>query len=411
MNPGRGEGERAGGEPPAARQGRFTPSGIWALWLGIMILLVGIVRIDDTLLIFGLGWILILLAARAWSLRQSSEVYLRRRLPEMAFAADTVTVPLIVENRAPSLTAVDLRLSFAERVSRREEVTLARLPARSQVSLEVALRVPPRGRQIGGAWTVTSGHPGGFYEVARQRRFRDEWLVFPTPILPREMEDMLARMKMEQLLQWRLEHEVSGEIRGVREYQPGDALKAIHWTASARASKLMTREWDPPQPMPGRLGLLLHGFSPRRQVIRPEAFEAMLRAACGLVDYCRREAIPLRFMAAFDDWEPLLIPDRAGYVEVFKRLALAERQGESELVSLDAALARARDCDRVFVMGDAPLESWEPLLPASEVPLVCSSGETGEARRARLKVRRAVRVARVKPDESVRRPAEKGATK
>ncbi|WP_158883341.1 DUF58 domain-containing protein [Amycolatopsis anabasis] len=70
----------------------------------------------------------------------------------------------------------------------------------------------------------------------------------------------------------------SFDLREVREYQPGDEVRHLHWKATARTGRLMVRDYaDPDQP---RLTTIL---DTRREAGDPAPFEAAVEVAASLV--------------------------------------------------------------------------------------------------------------------------------
>ena len=68
------------------------------------------------------------------------------------------------------------------------------------------------------------------------------------------------------------------DIRDVREYQPGDEVRHLHWKATARTGRMMVRDYaDPQQP---RFTLLL---DTRRASFTPEVFEEAVDLAASLL--------------------------------------------------------------------------------------------------------------------------------
>ncbi len=68
------------------------------------------------------------------------------------------------------------------------------------------------------------------------------------------------------------------DLRDVREYQPGDEVRHLHWKATARTGRMMVRDYaDPQQP---RFTLLL---DTRRTSFAPEVFEEAVDVAASLL--------------------------------------------------------------------------------------------------------------------------------
>jgi|GEM_PF-1129829 uncharacterized protein (DUF58 family) len=122
--------------------------------------------------------------------------------------------------------------------------------------------VPPAQQQCI-SWTAILRQRGRFpIQVQVRDSDRFGWFRRETTISAGEMFVLpaLGDIDVPQLRRW-LELQASGgemltqtaprrmtlepnEVRGVRPYRPGDALRAIHWRTSARRRQLMVREYD-----------------------------------------------------------------------------------------------------------------------------------------------------------------------
>ena len=372
---------------------KITTRGVLSLWGVALLLVVGILLIDGVLVMLALVLGLAVLGARWWARRNLLGISVDRDLPTTAWAGSTAAVPFRLANSRRTLDAFDFDLSGDGRgqySSVHRFLQMPRLSAESAVEVAGRLRVPPRGRHRGGDWQLLSSFPAGLFAAQKRGTFDDEWMVYPAPVLPRELVKVLERAKLEQLMKWRLQNEGGDEFRGIRDYQSGDAIKAIHWAASARAGRMMARQWDPPEPMEGRVGIVLHSVRTAKRMIRPAAFEAALKAACGLVRYFRHEGTRVSFSAACDEWKFRDAPDRGRFSEIFEVLACARRRVETTPEALQATVQKlAQRCERVFVIGDGGLQEWSALVDAEEsaVEVICISGEAVKVRPPKLRMR------------------------
>lgn len=72
---------------------------------------------------------------------------------------------------------------------------------------------------------------------------------------------------------------------GVRDYQPGDAFKRIHWPATARRQQLQVRLYEPTATLNLILCLNVITLAEPWQGIDPEALETLIEGAAALADY------------------------------------------------------------------------------------------------------------------------------
>lgn len=113
----------------------------------------------------------------------------------------------------------------------------------SDVTLLTEGHCARRGLYLLGGATLYTGDPLGIYTVSIDAPASRALLVLP-PIVPLPPIDVTpggylgdGRPRLRAL-------EESVRAAGVREYQPGDPLRRIHWPTSARRDKLYTRQLD-----------------------------------------------------------------------------------------------------------------------------------------------------------------------
>jgi hypothetical protein len=171
--------------------------------------------------------------------------------PGMARAGEVTVLQVALENRKPALA------SYC--------VTLAAPPARLagsgawELGMGFVLRVPPRGRQeclltvtpLERGWVrlpalrLSTRFPFGFLE---------KWLL----VVP-ESESLIRPARGELLSEASprttgAAHQLGGQrrnprqgeedFRGLREYQPGDSLRLVHWRTSARTAELRVKDLE-----------------------------------------------------------------------------------------------------------------------------------------------------------------------
>jgi uncharacterized protein (DUF58 family) len=189
----------------------------------------------------------------------------RDELPEQVLRSGPYPAPIFEGDRV----TLGLRLSGA-----RGARGPARLAGRvGQEALSAAAGVVPKSgwtsdRELGplqrgpiGAtgWVLESGDPLGLFRCRSATADAEVGLVLPRftslgahePV--RELEASAAAPRSG----------TGTEVFGVREYQPGDPLRRIHWRSSARHGELIVREYEPPGMQ--TLGILCDPHPPSRE--------------------------------------------------------------------------------------------------------------------------------------------------
>ncbi len=94
-----------------------------------------------------------------------------------------------------------------------------------------------------GTAALTAGDVTGMFRSGREQSLNMSITVFPRILGPEEMPMPLRELSGS----WSRERQLLKDpflVRGIREYQPGDAMRDIHWPASARMQSLQVRVHD-----------------------------------------------------------------------------------------------------------------------------------------------------------------------
>lgn len=224
---------------------RFTPSGIG--WLVAIVGIGGFVWFKSINLVlivaYAMAALLVLNGALAW-------LAVRR-----ATASRVTIPPVFVGERAECGVTVTnhsrgpITVTVADRAGEISNTFLVyRLPSGQALTCTASREFSARGR-FSGPVTLSSGFPFGFLECQRPANASGEIIVLPRPGFaePDGLRRWLARKAGGDDRTRRVLRRVTSdqaEVRGVRQYRPGDALREIHWRTTARRGELMVREYD-----------------------------------------------------------------------------------------------------------------------------------------------------------------------
>ena len=113
------------------------------------------------------------------------------------------------------------------------------LKPQSKASIILYSPTTKRGRYTAGTVTLSSTYPLGLFRAWSPIRFNLETLVYPKPSqqeLPfPETSSAFARNGFNQ--------KGSDDFYGLKEYQPGDSIKHIHWKAFAKGQGLFSKQY------------------------------------------------------------------------------------------------------------------------------------------------------------------------
>lgn len=292
-----------------------------------------------------------------------------RDLPDRIFAKEDFQVHLRVTNQKLRLDsfAINVEDSMLPFSNRGLSATWVRSLGSSELGFST--RVPRRGVLKRSSLVVGSTFPFGLFRTGRKISLPINLTIFPKPVVPRALEEAEDSDMLEGMSRGRPTRDPSGDFRAIREFQSGDPMKSVHWHATARAGKVMVREFD--RPVPESYAVIFHSFCPAGFLISPDAFEISMELLAGLLLKCRETSIPLILAATFTNWEMRGIGGQADLNESLGLLAVARHQPESDLSGVQRALDAMPPGSAVYVLSDTPISYWAHLVPNYSFPVTC----------------------------------------
>jgi uncharacterized protein (DUF58 family) len=253
--------------PPLARSARaeaarldlgfqVTPGG--AVFVGVFVVVAFAAWNTGNNLLFLVFSVLASTLFVAWSAARVSlrDLVVTARFPDHIFAGEPAPVIVTVNNMKrllPSFSVVVAARSrleergarrFFRRRPREQKRTLAYFmyaPHRAKVEQRVEQTFERRGRVLVTGFEISTRFPFGFFRLRRRLRARDvEIVVYPKPL---GAGDELHLLPIDA---GQLEAERRGaghDLHSLREYQPRDDVRHIDWKATARAARLIVREF------------------------------------------------------------------------------------------------------------------------------------------------------------------------
>jgi uncharacterized protein (DUF58 family) len=100
-----------------------------------------------------------------------------------------------------------------------------------------------RGRFTLGPVTLTSGDPLGLFKMQRQLPQTSTIVVYPAIVELARFATPTGYLPGGDALHRRT-HYVTTNVRGVRDYAPGDSFNRIHWPSTARKERLIVKEFE-----------------------------------------------------------------------------------------------------------------------------------------------------------------------
>jgi uncharacterized protein (DUF58 family) len=100
-----------------------------------------------------------------------------------------------------------------------------------------------RGRFRLGPLTLHSGDPVGIFDVEQRIDTTSSIIVYPLMVELPDFEPSISDLSGGEA-RHRRTYQMTTNVAGVRDYVPGDSLNRIHWPSTARAQRLMAKEFE-----------------------------------------------------------------------------------------------------------------------------------------------------------------------
>ncbi|MER3429204.1 MAG: hypothetical protein C4334_14155 [Pyrinomonas sp.] len=182
------------------------------------------------------------LAAGRMALR---ELQVQARFPDHLFAGESAPALVAVQNSKrvwPSISIlVEARAVFDGKMHNRALGYFVYVPARSRVEQRIEHRFDRRGRWKVIGFDLSTRFPFGFFRLRRRLHARDvEIIIYPKP---EPIGDELHLLPMALGQSETARRGTGHDLYSLRDYQPHDSLRHVDWKATARARRLIVREF------------------------------------------------------------------------------------------------------------------------------------------------------------------------
>jgi uncharacterized protein (DUF58 family) len=173
-------------------------------------------------------------------------VEMHLQLPQHIFAGQTVHSAVELKNEKLTLPSFSLRVEGVQKQGAgagaimETPVYFPYLPKHDSVKQAVPMQFPRRGIYRQEAFRIATSFPFGFLQKARRLDLASEALVYPSIDATSDFLEVMFGIQgaIESLAKGR-----GQDLYALRDYQPTDNLRHVHWKASARLGSLMVREF------------------------------------------------------------------------------------------------------------------------------------------------------------------------
>ena len=279
-------------------------SDAW-LPLAIIILVVGFVaNRDAALLALGIG-LFIIVGFSKWWMRLALEgvTYERSYDRTHVFSGEELTMTLTIENRKLlPLTWLYFRDEIPVAPEHEGQLTVLASEITGSYVLQntlsmngydrirrtVKLRFPRRGFFEIGPVQYQSGDIFTLFTIDRQHSYLDSIVVYPK-VYPLADLQLPAKELFGELNVRRSLFTDPIKTQGIRDYQPQDRFRDVHWKATARRGNLQTKVYDPTSGMTVVVFLNVATFARHWMGFEPEQLERAISVAASIASYAAEQ--------------------------------------------------------------------------------------------------------------------------
>lgn len=158
------------------------------------------------------------------------------------------------------------------------------MQAREKTSRETQLIFPHRGYYTLGPVTYESGDVFTLFTIERQHEDLDRLIIYPQ-IWPLEELGLPAKEPFGDVKVHRSLFTDPIKTQGIRDYQPQDRFRDVHWKATARKGSLQTKVYDPSTGMTLAVFLNVATFERHWMGFDPEVLERAISVAGSMANY------------------------------------------------------------------------------------------------------------------------------
>jgi len=230
-------GEKAGDEPITLNQRRIfilpTDRGLGFVILLALLLLIAFVYNNNLayLLAFLLASIFFITILHSY--RSLSGLVLRPGQSKPVFVGQAAGFNIHIDN-STSKDRLQLKINLLQAT---ETISLS---AHSQTQITLHSATYKRGWQEAGTLTISSTYPLGLFRAWSPLRFNLNVLVYPKPATAEIPFPESPASQSEQ----GATSKGNDDFFGLQSYQPGDAIKHIHWKSYAKGLGVFSKQYD-----------------------------------------------------------------------------------------------------------------------------------------------------------------------
>ncbi|MBN1487025.1 MAG: DUF58 domain-containing protein, partial [Anaerolineae bacterium] len=293
--------------------------GLGLFRLALLLVVLGSILRNSFLLAIGFGISGVLLVAWGWDAVSLNGLHYTRYFyseevgatTEMrAFLGETVELKLEVYNRkllpvswlevtdrAPTSLAIEGGQVLVNPVTKLGELhTFWRVGAFQRQARHYTVHCNQRGYHLYGPVTLTTGDGFGFFERTARLNGGQRLIVYPKVYSAAELRLPAVQPFGERLEQHSL-FEDPLRTAGIREWSPADGMRRVHWKATAKNQRMLSRLYEPSREPQVLICLNVATLVHYWEGLVPELLERAVSVAASLAVMCAGLRLPVGLLA------------------------------------------------------------------------------------------------------------------
>ena len=242
-------------------------------------------------------------------------------LPPRAFAGETLPFSVRIRNRRRVFPAFSLQAQPPG-----DGLYFSMIQPRQSVLHPGETKFCRRGRYSFERLRAASRFPFGFFVKARSYPVDSECLCYPSILPPEQLKFSVIDILGDQE---RLQRGMGSDLYTIRDYQPSDSVRHIHWKATAKTSTLKTREFAAEESHNIVLAFDRYGRSEDA-----EKFEALVSEAASLAFHLIRNGAGVALVS--DNWKSSGESSEASLEAILNYLALVQMSAYAPAPALES---------------------------------------------------------------------------
>lgn len=283
------------------RQLKFTKEGKYFFW---MTLGVGFAAINtgNNLLYLLLGMMLsLIIISGILSEIALQKLEVKRRIPKRLFAKTSCLITLLVTNNKRFSPSFSIEIEDKiEEVEKGKTCYFLKLSPGKEQKTAYRLKLPRRGLYHFQEVKISTSFPFSIFIKSKIVKLEDECIAYPQ-LQP--LQALSGNNQQNHLGQISAPQRGQGiDFLNLRDYQPGDELRRIHWPSSARNQNLQVREFE--NEYTPQLALLLWNAPTNTPDYTSEQLDPAVDWAASYLANLRQQGCPVYFATAQQSFSP-----------------------------------------------------------------------------------------------------------